>query len=117
MNPVAPVTKTRILFFLLCCSVFLSLGRAALTPGAASNKTEIISEYIDNRRYPPDATIQRLIGLVRRAVRSGDIRSGLEPFDLLRALIDISHVPSGPGRRQSARRLVDILIAGSRPVR
>ena len=52
--------------------------------------------------------------LVRRAIKSGDIRSDLEPFDLLRALIGVSHVASGPDWRQSARRLVDILITGSR---
>jgi AcrR family transcriptional regulator len=54
--------------------------------------------------------------LVKRAIKSGDIRSDLDPFDLLRALIGVSHVASGPGWQQSARRLVDILITGSRPV-
>ena len=52
--------------------------------------------------------------LVQRATKSGDIRSDLDPFDLLRALIGVSHVASGPGWQQSARRLVDILITGSR---
>jgi len=55
--------------------------------------------------------------LVKRAIKSGDIRPDLEPFDLLRALIGVSHVASGPGWQQSARRLVDILITGSRPVK
>jgi AcrR family transcriptional regulator len=54
--------------------------------------------------------------LVKRAIKSGDIRNDLVPFDLLRALIGVAHVASGPGWQQSARRLVDILIAGSRPV-
>jgi len=54
--------------------------------------------------------------LVKRAIKSGDIRRDLDPFDLLRALIGVSHVASGPGWQQSARRLVDILITGSRPV-
>lgn len=53
--------------------------------------------------------------LVKRAVESGDIRKDLEPFDLLRALIGVSNVASGPGWQQSAKRLVDILISGSRP--
>jgi AcrR family transcriptional regulator len=53
--------------------------------------------------------------LVKRAIKSGEIRRDLEPFDLLRALIGVSHVASGPGWQQSARRLVDILITGSRP--
>jgi AcrR family transcriptional regulator len=54
--------------------------------------------------------------LVKRAIMSGEIRSDLEPFDLLRALIGVAHVASGSGWQQSARRLVDILITGSRPV-
>jgi AcrR family transcriptional regulator len=54
--------------------------------------------------------------LVKRAIQSGEIRSDLEPFDLLRALIGVSHIASGSGWQQSARRLVDILITGSRPV-
>jgi AcrR family transcriptional regulator len=55
--------------------------------------------------------------LVTRAIKSGDIRKDLEPFDLLRALIGVSQVASGPDWKQSARRLVDILITGSRPVK
>jgi AcrR family transcriptional regulator len=54
--------------------------------------------------------------LVKRAVKSGDIRKDLDPMDLLRALVGVSNVASGPDWQQSARRLVDILIAGSRPV-
>jgi AcrR family transcriptional regulator len=53
--------------------------------------------------------------LVKRAIKSGDIRKDLEPFDLLRALIGVSNVASTPDWKQSARRLVDILITGSRP--
>ena len=55
--------------------------------------------------------------LVKRAIKSREIRNDLEPFDLLRALIGVSHVASGPDWQQSARRLVDILITGSRPVK
>jgi hypothetical protein len=55
--------------------------------------------------------------LVKRAIESGDIRSDLEPFDLLRALIGVSNVASGPDWQQSARRPVDILIVGSRPTK
>lgn len=54
--------------------------------------------------------------LVKRAIRSGEIRGDLEPFDLLRALIGVAHVAASPDWKQSARRLVDILIAGSRPL-
>ena len=55
--------------------------------------------------------------LVKRAIKSGDIRKDLDAFDLLRALIGVSNVASAPDWQQSARRLVDILILGSRPIR
>jgi AcrR family transcriptional regulator len=55
--------------------------------------------------------------LVERAIKSGDIRADLEPLDLLRALVGVSNVASGPDWKQSARRLVEILIAGSQPVK
>jgi AcrR family transcriptional regulator len=61
--------------------------------------------------------IKRAIrGLVERAIESGDILPDLDPLDLLRALIGVSNVASGPDWQKSARRLVHILIAGSRPI-
>lgn len=56
-----------------------------------------------------------LRGLVTRAVKRGDIRRDLDPVDLLRALVGVANVSASPDWQQSARRLVDILIAGSRP--
>lgn len=55
--------------------------------------------------------------LVKRAVKSGDIRKDLDPMDLVRPLVGVAHVETGTDWQQSARRLVDILIAGSRPVK
>lgn len=64
------------------------------------------------------AQIQGAIeALVKRAIKSGDIRKDLEPFDLLRALIGVSNVSSTPDWQPSAKRLVDILITGSRQVK
>jgi AcrR family transcriptional regulator len=54
--------------------------------------------------------------LVDRAIQSGDIRADLDPLDLLRALVGVSNVASTPEWPQSAKRLVEILILGSRPV-
>lgn len=54
--------------------------------------------------------------LVGRAVESGDVRSDIEPLDLLRALVGVSNVASAPDWQQSAKRLVDILLLGSKPV-
>lgn len=55
--------------------------------------------------------------LVKRAIKSGDIRKDLDPVDLLRALIGVANVATSRDWQQSARRLVDILITGSRPTR
>jgi AcrR family transcriptional regulator len=52
--------------------------------------------------------------LVDRAVDHGDIRLDVEPFDLLRALAGVANIGAGPNWAESARRLVDILIAGVR---
>jgi AcrR family transcriptional regulator len=53
--------------------------------------------------------------LVARGIKSGDIRPDLDPIDLLRALVGVSNVSSVPDWPASAKRLVQILIAGSRP--
>jgi hypothetical protein len=55
--------------------------------------------------------------LVKRAVKSGDIRKDLDPIDLLRALVGVANVASNPDWQQSARRLVDILLSGSQAMK
>src|ERR1700685_4342432 len=60
---------------------------------------------------------QAIRSLVKRAIKSGDIRKDLDPIDLLRALIGVANVATSPDWQQSARRLVEILITGSRPIR
>jgi AcrR family transcriptional regulator len=52
--------------------------------------------------------------LVDRAVASGEIRLELDPLDLLRALAGVANTGAGPNSEQSAKQLVDILIAGLR---
>jgi len=52
--------------------------------------------------------------LVKRAIKSGDIRKDLDPINLLRALIGVANLSTSLDWQQSARRLVDILITGSR---
>jgi len=58
---------------------------------------------------------EALRALVKRAIRSGDIRKDLDPLDLLRALVGVANVAASPDWQQSAKRLVDILLTGSRP--
>jgi AcrR family transcriptional regulator len=60
---------------------------------------------------------QAIRALVKRAVESGEIRKDLDPIDLLHALVGVANVAASPDWKQSAKRLVDILIAGSRPVK
>ncbi len=52
--------------------------------------------------------------LVDRAVASGEIRLDLDPLDLLRALAGVANLNADANWEQSAKRLVDILIAGVR---
>ncbi len=52
---------------------------------------------------------------VERAIANGDLRSETDPNDFVRALVGVFHTTALPGWEPSARRLVDILIAGSRP--
>lgn len=52
--------------------------------------------------------------LVQRAIASGDLRKDTDPDDLIRALVGVFHTAYEPGWEQTARRLVDILIEGSR---
>jgi AcrR family transcriptional regulator len=54
------------------------------------------------------------VAAVERAMASGDLRSDTDPNDFVRALVGIFHTTAIPGWEPSARRLVDILIAGSR---
>jgi AcrR family transcriptional regulator len=60
---------------------------------------------------------EALRALVKRAIKSGDIRKDLDPIDLLRALVGVANVSAGPDWQGSARRLVEILILGARPLK
>jgi AcrR family transcriptional regulator len=62
-----------------------------------------------------DLVTAAIDSLVRRAVESGDIRPDLEPLDLLRALAGVANLSASPDWEASAKRLVDILLLGSKP--
>ena len=63
------------------------------------------------------APIQEAIrGLVKRGIKSGEIRRDLDPVDLLKALVGVAYMSSSPDWQPSARRLVDILLSGSRAI-
>ena len=56
-------------------------------------------------------------GLVKRGIKSGEIRTDLDPVDLVKALVGVAYISSSPDWQQSATRLVDILITGSRAIK
>jgi len=54
--------------------------------------------------------------LARAAIDGGDNRPDIGPDDLYRMLIGLSHGYDQPDWEPSARRLIDVLMAGLRPV-
>jgi AcrR family transcriptional regulator len=56
-------------------------------------------------------------GLVKRGIKSGDIRRDIDAVDLLKALVGVAYMSSTPDWQQSARRLVDILLSGSQAIK
>lgn len=54
------------------------------------------------------------VASVRRAISSGELRADTNPDDLVRALVGVFHTTALAGWEESARRIVDMLIAGSR---
>ena len=68
-------------------------------------------------KRPPHRQLFALRALVKRAIKSSDIRKDLDPIDLLRAIVVVANVSASPDWQQSARRLVDILTAGARPLK
>lgn len=55
------------------------------------------------------------VTLVQNAIDSGELRQDTDPNDFVRALVGVFHTTALPGWEASGRRIVDILIAGSRP--
>jgi len=52
--------------------------------------------------------------LLKRAIASGEVRSDIDPSDLLRAMVGVSYGNPDAGWQASARRLIDILMDGLR---
>lgn len=66
---------------------------------------------IEGSRGPVHGTFR---GLVQRAIEAGELRAETDPDDIIRALIGVFHTNSLPGWDSSARRIVGLLIEGSR---
>ena len=61
--------------------------------------------------------IDAVTRLVSAATAASAVRPDVDPTDLLRALIGFTYGNTNPGWRDSALRLIDILMDGLRPVR
>jgi AcrR family transcriptional regulator len=91
----------------------------------AIDKKQIIAPVLNTLVGDPKKVLEAFHGqihealraLVKRAIKSGDIRKDLDPIDLLRAIVGVANVSASPNWQQSARRLVEILILGARPLK
>jgi AcrR family transcriptional regulator len=55
--------------------------------------------------------------LVASAAAKGEIRTDIDADDLLRGLVGFTYGAAAPGWRESALRLIDVLMDGMKPVR
>ena len=69
------------------------------------------TRLIEGSRGPVHGTFRTL---VQRAIDTGELRPETDPDDLIRTLIGVFHTTALPGWESSARRIVNILIEGSR---
>lgn len=72
------------------------------------------SRLIKGSHGPVHGTFLRLI---RGAIQSGELRAESDPQDIARALIGTFYTTAMPGWEASARRIVDLLLAGARSTR
>jgi AcrR family transcriptional regulator len=104
MRPVVALREWMLMFIDYVANKLLILPAMDTLPGGSMR-------LIEGTRGSIHSTFR---GLVERAVDSGDLRAGTDPDDIIRALVGVFHTTSLPGWELSARRIVDILIDGSR---
>jgi AcrR family transcriptional regulator len=64
--------------------------------------------------YSFDRLTKAVGSLLRRAIKSGNIRPDIRPEELLRALVGMCYLHNQPGWQRSVLRLVDIFVDGLR---
>jgi AcrR family transcriptional regulator len=104
MQPVEALRAWMLLFIDYVARKLLILPAMDTVPGGSTR-------LIEGSRGLIHSTFR---GLVESAVASGSLRDGTDPDDIIRALIGVFHTTTLPGWETSARRIVDILIEGSR---
>ena len=106
MPPLQALRAWMLLFIDHVASKKLILPAMDTVAGGSTRLIEGASGYIHGA----------FLALVRRAIESGSLRADTEPDDFVRVLVGVFHTTAMPGWEPSARRIVDILVAGSRPV-
>lgn len=104
MRPLEALRAWMVVFIDYVADKTLILPAMDTVPGGSTR-------MIEGSRGPIHGTFR---GLVQRAIDSGELRAGTDPDDIIRVLIGVFHTTSLPGWESSARRIVDILIDGSR---
>jgi AcrR family transcriptional regulator len=94
--------------------MFLFVDYIATKQLIAAALNSLITDACELYESSKPRIVSAMNALVARAIKSGEIRPDIDPFDFLRALVGVSNVASAPNWPQSAKKLVDILIAGSR---
>ena len=105
MRPLEALRAWMLLFIKYVASKVLILPAMDTVPGGSMR-------LIEGTRGIIHSTFR---GLVQSAVNSGELRADSDPDDIIRALVGVFHTTALPGWESSARRIVDILIDGSRP--
>jgi len=82
-------------------------GMAAALALAAHGMSEL-------HAYSSDRLTRAVGALLERAVAAGEIRPGVEPADMLRALVGMCYMNNQPGWQASVLRLLDIFVDGLR---
>lgn len=104
MGPLDALRAWMLVFIEYVAGKLLILPAMDTVPGGSTRLIEGTRGVIHN-------TFRRL---VQRAVESGELRADANPDDLIRAFVGVFHTTTLPGWESSARRIVDILIEGSR---
>ncbi len=92
--------------------LLLFIDHLATKHGMAEALNSIVGGTAELYATSGAQTKQVLTMLVERAVASGEIVFNMDPLDLLRALAGVANISADKDWNQSAKRLVDILIAG-----
>jgi AcrR family transcriptional regulator len=105
MQPVEALRAWMLLFIDYVACKLLILPAMDTVPGGSVR-------MIEGTRGLIHSTFRELI---KSAVDGGGLRADTDPDDIVRALVGVFHTTSLPGWESSARRIVDVLIDGSRP--